>query len=72
MKQKILVTYASQTGSSAQVAEAVSNILVDKGAMVVLLPIQRIDNLSKSLSGSSSWQCDPEQAVAAGSFEFHP
>lgn len=55
MGQKLLVTYASRTGSTAEVAEVVGNIIVDKGAEVDLLPMQNVENL------------DPYMAVVAGS-----
>ena len=55
MTQKILVTYASRTGSTAEVAEAARNILTDKGAEVDLLPVQSVHTL------------DPYLAVVAGS-----
>ena len=55
MGQKLLVTYASRTGSTAEVAEVVGNIIVDKGAEVDMLPMQNVEKL------------DPYMAVVAGS-----
>ena len=55
MTSKILVTYASRTGSTAEVAEAVKNILAAQGAEVDLLPMQ------------SGHTLDPYAAVVAGS-----
>lgn len=55
MTQKILVTYASRTGSTAEVAEAARKILTDKGVEVDLLPVQSVHTL------------DPYSAVVAGS-----
>lgn len=55
MSLKILVTYASRTGSTAEVAETISNIFSDKGAVVDLLPMQNLADIA------------PYQAVVAGS-----
>jgi len=55
MTQKILVTYASRAGSTAEVAEAARNILTDKDAEVDLLPVQSVHTL------------DPYSAVVVGS-----
>ena len=55
MTQKILVTYASRTGSTSEVAETARNILTDKGAEVDLLPVQSVHTL------------DPYLAVVVGS-----
>lgn len=45
MTQKILVTYASRTGSTAGVAEAIGKVLVEKGAEVDVLPMNEIKDL---------------------------
>ncbi len=55
MKKKILVTYASRAGSTAEVAEAIDKTLGQNGARVDLLPMQDVKDLT------------PYQAVVAGS-----
>jgi menaquinone-dependent protoporphyrinogen oxidase len=55
MKEKILVTYASRTGSTAGVAEEISNVLAENGAQVDVIPILEVSDLS------------PYWAVVAGS-----
>lgn len=55
MPMKILVTFASRTGSTAEVAERISKTFSDKGAIVDLLPMQNVADI------------DPYQAVVAGS-----
>jgi menaquinone-dependent protoporphyrinogen oxidase len=52
---KILVTYASQGGSTAGVAEAIGKTLASKGADVAILPVTDVDDLS------------PYQAIVIGS-----
>ena len=42
----ILVTYASRTGSTAQIAEAVCKTLTDNGEETELLPMQDVNDLS--------------------------
>jgi menaquinone-dependent protoporphyrinogen oxidase len=46
MSDKILVAYANRTGSTAEVAEEIGNILIGKGAQVVVEPVQDITDLS--------------------------
>jgi menaquinone-dependent protoporphyrinogen oxidase len=53
--EKILVTYASRSGSTAGVAEAIGKSLAEGGAQVDVLPMQAVKDLS------------PYQAVVAGS-----
>jgi menaquinone-dependent protoporphyrinogen oxidase len=55
MSQKILVTYASRTGSTAGVAEEIGETLVENGAQVEVLPMQDIKDITQY------------QAVVAGS-----
>ena len=55
MSNKILVTYASRTGSTIGVAEAIGKTLAEVGAQVDILPMQQVENLS------------PYSAVVAGS-----
>jgi len=55
MSNKILVAYASRTGSTAEVAEAIGQTLVESGVQVDVLPMQDIKDLA------------PYQAVVAGS-----
>jgi menaquinone-dependent protoporphyrinogen oxidase len=46
MNEKILVTYASHAGSTAEIAEAVSKTLAQGGLPVELLPLQSVKSLS--------------------------
>jgi menaquinone-dependent protoporphyrinogen oxidase len=46
MSDKILVTYASRTGSTAGVAEAIGNTLSAGGAQVDVLPMSDVTDLS--------------------------
>lgn len=46
MNKRILVTYASRSGSTAEIAEAISKTLGEHGAMVDLLPMQAVKSLS--------------------------
>ncbi len=55
MSNKILVTYASQTGSTAGVADAIGKTLAESGASVEVRPMQDVKDLA------------PYQAVVAGS-----
>jgi menaquinone-dependent protoporphyrinogen oxidase len=55
MSDKILVTYASRTGSTIGVAEAIGKTLAESGAQVDVLPMQEVKDLS------------PYRAVVAGS-----
>ena len=55
MSQKILVTYASRTGCTIGVTEAIGKILSEGGAQVDVLPMQDVNDLS------------PYRAVVAGS-----
>ncbi len=55
MSRKILVTYASRAGSTAEVAEAIGKILIDKGVQVDVISMNNVKDLSSY------------QAVVAGS-----
>jgi menaquinone-dependent protoporphyrinogen oxidase len=55
MSNKILVTYASRTGSTAGVAEAIGQTLAESGAPVEVRPMQEVTDLA------------PYRAVVAGS-----
>jgi menaquinone-dependent protoporphyrinogen oxidase len=46
MNRKILVTYASRTGSTAQIAEAIHKTLVKNGEEAELLPMENVNDLS--------------------------
>jgi menaquinone-dependent protoporphyrinogen oxidase len=46
MNEKILVTYASGTGSTAGVAEEIGKTLADRGAQVDVLPMQQVKDLA--------------------------
>ena len=47
MNERILVTYASRSGSTAETAEVISNALKRQGAQVDLLPMQEVKDLSQ-------------------------
>ena len=55
MSDKILVTYASRTGSTAGVAEAIGKTLIESGAEVDVRPMQDVRDIA------------PYRAVVAGS-----
>jgi menaquinone-dependent protoporphyrinogen oxidase len=55
MTKKILVTYASRTGTTAETADVIRAILEESGAEVEVLPMQAVKDLS------------PYDAVIAGS-----
>lgn len=46
MTDRILVTYATFTGSTAEVAEAIGRTLTEHGAQVDVLPVQEVTDLS--------------------------
>jgi menaquinone-dependent protoporphyrinogen oxidase len=46
MNEKILVTYASRAGSTAEVAQAIGKTLAEGGDAVDVLPMQDVQNLS--------------------------
>jgi menaquinone-dependent protoporphyrinogen oxidase len=46
MSNRILVTYASRTGSTAEIAEAIGKTLSQNGAEVDLRPLQEVKDLS--------------------------
>lgn len=47
MSKKILVTYASRTGTTAETAEAVAKTLAECGVEVELLPMQQVQALEQ-------------------------
>lgn len=55
MSDRILVTYASRTGSTAEIAQAVGKTLGENGAQVDVRPMQEVQDLA------------PYSAVVAGS-----
>lgn len=55
MTNKILVTYASRSGTTAEIAEAIRKTLTETGADVDVIPMQEVTDLR------------PYQAVIAGS-----
>ena len=55
MNDKILITYASRAGSTAEIAEAIGKTIAQNGAQVDVLPMQEVTDLT------------PYQAVVAGS-----
>ena len=55
MSNKILVTYASRAGSTADVAEAIGKTLAEGGAQVDIIPMKAVKDVT------------PYQAVVAGS-----
>jgi menaquinone-dependent protoporphyrinogen oxidase len=55
MDDRILVAYASRTGSTAEVAEAIGKTLAESGTRVDVLPVQEVKDLT------------PYTAVVAGS-----
>ncbi len=55
MPNKILVTYASRTGSTAEIAQAIGKTLAETGAQVDVRPMQEVQDLA------------PYSAVVAGS-----
>ena len=46
MNNKILITYASRSGSTAEIAEAIGKTLSQRGAQVEVLPMQEVKDLS--------------------------
>ena len=55
MNNKILITYASRSGSTAEIAEAIGKTLSQRGAQVEVLPMTQVTDLA------------PYQAIVAGS-----
>ena len=46
MNNRLLVTYASKTGSTAGVAEAIGKSLAESGAQVEVLPMRDVRDLA--------------------------
>jgi len=70
INNKILITYASRAGSTAEVAEAIGKSLIDGGAQVEVLPMQNVRDLSAyraivagSAIRSSKWLPEAMQFV---------
>lgn len=70
MTQKILITYASRSGSTAEVAAAICRSFVESGVTVDVLPIQQVTNLATyqavivgSAIRSSKWLPEAMQFV---------
>ena len=77
MNEKILVTYASRTGSTVGVAEAIGKTLAAQGAQVDVLPMQQVKDLSAYravVAGSaiqgSKWLPEAMQFVQANRTEL--
>jgi menaquinone-dependent protoporphyrinogen oxidase len=77
MNNKILVTYASGAGSTAQIAEAIGEILAQNGTTVDVLPMQDVKDLSAYcavVAGSairkSKWLPEAMQFVQTHQYEL--
>ena len=66
MNDKILVTYATRTGSTQGVAEAIAKTLIENAHQVDLLPMEDVKDL-EALSSRSCGQRHSRPPVAAGS-----
>jgi menaquinone-dependent protoporphyrinogen oxidase len=72
MNNKILITYASRSGSTAEIAEAIGTTLRQNGSAVDVLPMQQVDDLSRyhavvagSAIRASQWLPEALQFVRA-------
>ena len=72
MNNKILVTYASRAGSTAEIAKVIGKTLAQNGTMVDILPMQEVKDLSlydAVVAGSairaSNWLPEAMQFVQA-------
>lgn len=77
MNKKILVTYASRSGSTAEIAEAIGKTLRQTGADAVVLPMQAVKDLSSYdavVAGSairgSKWLPEAMEFVRTHRFEL--
>jgi len=68
--KKILITYASRAGSTAEIAEAIGRTLSQTGTQVEVLPMQDVKDLSVyravvagSAMGSSKWLPEAMQFI---------
>ena len=71
MTNRILVTYASRTGSTIGVAQAIGAVLTEHGAQVDVLSMPDVKDLN-SVPGSRSWQRHSGECLAAGSHAVYP
>ena len=72
MSEKILVTYASRTGTTESVAQVIGKNLIESGAVVDVLPMQSVLDLSPYaavIAGSairkSKWLPEAQQFILA-------
>ncbi len=77
MNKKILVTYASRSGSTREIAEAIGKTLTEKGTQVDLLPMQEVKDLSSyqavvvgSAMRASKWLPEAMQFVRSHAAEL--
>ena len=71
INNKVLITYASRTGSTAEIAEAIGRTLSQSGTQVEVLPMQDVKDLSVyravvagSAMRSSKWLPEAMQFIA--------
>ena len=56
---KILITYASRSGSTAEIAEAIGKTLIQNGLSVEVLPIQAVNSLTVRKHNRNAVYCLP-------------
>ena len=64
MNGPVLVTYATRSGSTAGIAEAIAKTLADKGLPVDVCPMHEVKDISP-LPGRGRGQRDPGAKVAS-------